>query len=482
MTNTLFYMKSLFIMFALLCGCILAKAETRIVSNTNNSGLGSLRAEIDSAQSGDTIRFSPSLIASGTDSIVLTTSISTSKSLTIIGLYNSSDSLILSGGNTSRLFYVFSASHFTLDSLIIQNGFSTSANGGAIYYNIEGNIIIKNCIFRNNRISNNSSSSGGAIWAFTDSSVVLKNCLLTNNSAKLVRGGSGGGAFFQAENVSIEDCTISENNITSLYNSYGAGIAIYFKDELIVANNNISNNSAISNSYNKSHGGGIFAVSAGFSSYPNNSSIISNNTINHNSTLSSYSTSSGAYGGGIYVISDSIVINKNTVNGNSISTSGDALSPSGFAYGGGIYAKSTNLIIISDNEIDSNTVTSTSYKSPRGGGIYAEADSSVIVRNSLISRNKVSTTRVVVAAGGVFAKATYGSVIVDNCKIDSNKVLSSYNVWNRSSFAGGLELFFAKNSTINNNSTFIQNPKIASGVYIFKIKIKEKYYIKKCQL
>lgn len=69
-TYNTFSMKSLLLSIAISLFCFYSNAGTRIVTNTNDTGTGSLRAEIDSAQEGDTIRFSSSLIASGTDSIV----------------------------------------------------------------------------------------------------------------------------------------------------------------------------------------------------------------------------------------------------------------------------------------------------------------------------------------------------------------------------------------------------------------------------
>lgn len=464
-------MKSLFGILTFLFLIFSANAGTWVVTNTNNSGIGSLRAQIDSALNTDTIRFSPSLIATGSDSIVLTSRINISKSLTIIGLYNSSDSLILSGGGTNQIFYITNTSFFTLDSLIFQNGKGISSNGGAVYFNIDGDITIFNCIFRNNQITNTSSSTHGAgFYALTDSAIYLKNSQLIGNFALQARGSIGGGALLQGKNITIENCLIKNNSITSLFNSAGGGIAAFFKDNLIVSDNEFISNEAKSTSFNISNGGGLFASSSGSFALPSNSCLITNNLFTHNSTLSSYSTSSGAAGGGIYVISNQIIISNNYIKGNSIYTNGDLLAPSAFARGGGIFAKSTNQIQILDNEIDSNIVTSVAYKSPAGGGIYAEADSTVVIRNTKVTRNQVTTTRVTASGGGIFAQATNGEVTIENCIIDSNTVFSTYNVWNRTSLGGGIDMFFAGkstiiNSTISNNS--VETPHLSAGGGVF---------------
>ena len=74
---------------------------TVTVTNTNDSGTGSLRASIASATAGDTIRFSQSLIAGGNATIDLTSVIIINKSLVVKGLYNSADTLFISSGNRS---------------------------------------------------------------------------------------------------------------------------------------------------------------------------------------------------------------------------------------------------------------------------------------------------------------------------------------------------------------------------------------------
>jgi len=55
-------MKKIFLIFILTCFAVFSYSGTVIVTNTNDSGTGSLRASVALANSGDTIRFSPVLI------------------------------------------------------------------------------------------------------------------------------------------------------------------------------------------------------------------------------------------------------------------------------------------------------------------------------------------------------------------------------------------------------------------------------------
>ena len=96
-------------------------ANTITVVNKNNSGAGSLRDAITNSASSDTIRFSPSLIATGSDTIKLSTEIITLNNLVIKGLYNSIDTLYISGKSTNRIF-TLQGTNLTLDSLVLING------------------------------------------------------------------------------------------------------------------------------------------------------------------------------------------------------------------------------------------------------------------------------------------------------------------------------------------------------------------------
>src|SRR5690348_10989530 len=82
------------------CGALSVSGETLTVTNTNDSGPGSLRDAIAVANSGDTIDFS----ATGT--ITLGSTLTIAKDLTISG--PGASSLAISGNNLVRVFYASS--------------------------------------------------------------------------------------------------------------------------------------------------------------------------------------------------------------------------------------------------------------------------------------------------------------------------------------------------------------------------------------
>ncbi len=70
----------------LILGVTTAKATTIEVQNTNDSSAGSLRQAVLDANDLDTIRFNSALIASGSNTISLTSEIAFSKELVFKGL------------------------------------------------------------------------------------------------------------------------------------------------------------------------------------------------------------------------------------------------------------------------------------------------------------------------------------------------------------------------------------------------------------
>lgn len=197
-------------------GISTVSANTITVSNTNNSGSGSLRAAVASATDGDTIDFSVTGI------ITLSTEITLSKTLTIIG--PGADQLSISGGSSSQIFYV-SASGKTviIKKLTLTNGRGGAhsvnisgfdfTGGGAIFH-AAGTLQVVSCEITNNSSSaGNGSTSfdyGGGIAAF--SNLTISNCLFTGNS---ISGSAGikGGALntFQSLTLNITNTTFYSN-------------------------------------------------------------------------------------------------------------------------------------------------------------------------------------------------------------------------------------------------------------------------------
>ena len=200
---------------SLICSFTLT-ANTVMVTNTNNSGAGSLRTAMQSTvQNGDTIRFDPALIAGGDATITLLTPIFTTKDITIIGLYNNTATLYISGGATSQ---IFSINHLntsapqrslTLDSLVFIN--ATAQRGTHLMFT-GNNLTIKNSILRDGV----SILEGGSIH-FT--SIALTSTLDIDNSEFYDNESESGGAIFTngVRNVTVNNSKFHHNEALTHY-------------------------------------------------------------------------------------------------------------------------------------------------------------------------------------------------------------------------------------------------------------------------
>ena len=81
-------------------------------------------------------------IASGSDTILLTSEIAFNKNLVFKGLYNTTDTLFVSGNNTTRIFNVNLSSsagkNLVLDSMVLVNGNATTTDDGGAVKFIDG--------------------------------------------------------------------------------------------------------------------------------------------------------------------------------------------------------------------------------------------------------------------------------------------------------------------------------------------------------
>ena len=101
-------------------------AATITVTNTNDSGLGSLRHALAIANDGDAITFAV------TGSIVLTTGeLLVNKSIAISG--PRVGNLVVDGNASSRVFHIASDQSVSIAGLTVRNGIATTNDGGGIY-------------------------------------------------------------------------------------------------------------------------------------------------------------------------------------------------------------------------------------------------------------------------------------------------------------------------------------------------------------
>ena len=343
---------------ALCIAALSVHATTIIVTNTNDSGPGSLRGAIAAASDGDTIQFDPALKG---QTITLTSGeLFINNNLTITGPGPSQLTVKRStaGGTPAfRIFHILQHT-VTIEGLSITNGLALALGG-------------------------NSPDAGGGIFCDDEESnnerlaVTVSNCVISGNTAGGPTGfGGGGGISFGAINgfapstLMVNNCTISSNSCKG-YN--GGGIYIDVRDttgmsSVTIANCTISGNSA------DRLGGGIH----------NAGDIVAAVLTISNSTLSGNTAT--FFGGGIYNDGDfggraALRINNSTLSGNS-ANSGGAIYNTGSHFGGTATLDIGNTILNSGPRggtlfNDGGTVTSHGYNlssDDAGGNLNGPGD------------------------------------------------------------------------------------------------------------
>jgi len=305
-------------------------ANIMVVTNTNDSGPGSLRQALVDANDGDTID------ATGVSGTILLTSgeLQIDHNVTING--PGAGSLEVNGNATFTVFQNI-ASNVTIFGLTI-----TNSNWGIFNYGgliVSDSSIVNNAgggIFNDGRHSTvtltiiNSAvngNGGGGIFSYNTTQTV-SNCTVSGNhgggifnyATVVPPNGYASGSLKYVPNSSVgtltvNNCTISSNQGSGITNS-----STNVSADLVVSNCTISGNSA-------DNGGGISNTASGFNGGSSAASV-SNTTLSGNSATKD--------GGGIYNHSEgnsqaaaSLSLMNCTLSGNSASGNGGGISNEG---------------------------------------------------------------------------------------------------------------------------------------------------------
>jgi hypothetical protein len=193
-----------------------ARAETIPVTNTNDSGPGSLRQALVDANDGDTID------ATGVSGVIILTSggLLVDKSVTINGA--GADVLAVDGNATNSAFEIGVGETVTISSLAIRNGHGSFGgaitNGGAAVLTIVSSTLTGNtggiggAIFNpgtlniiNSTVSDNSANEGSGVYS-TGASITVSNSTFSGNTA------AAGGGIVNHGALQITNCTFSNNS------------------------------------------------------------------------------------------------------------------------------------------------------------------------------------------------------------------------------------------------------------------------------
>ena len=215
--------------------CLIAlssHAATIIVTNTNDSGAGSLRQAIADAHDGDTVN-------SGISGAIILTSgeLLLDKSITIRG--SGSNNLTVDGNVAGRVLYVSSGVTALISGLTIANGNVQGdevTSGGGIY-NDHATVALEKCTVRDNYAG----WGGGGIYNNSGTLILTDSTISGNWAAAPLSVGDGGGIYNEAGTLTVSNCTISGNGGAAFTRRGGA---IYNSGMVTITNSTFSGNSA----------------------------------------------------------------------------------------------------------------------------------------------------------------------------------------------------------------------------------------------
>jgi hypothetical protein len=276
---------------ALLFGTAQAFAATIDVTANADSGSGSLRAAITTANSTPTEADQISISATGTISL-LTELPPITDETTITGPGPGSLTVQPAASVKIRVFYMNGATAgdtIRIQGLTISNGAPQNfggmpLHGGGVFVDGQGINTLENVV-----ITGSTGASGGGILVLSGATLDVIGSTISNNDA--VDANGEGGGIANSGQLTVKSSTIAGNRVTLALTGTGGGIwmAETGSASTLVSNSTIAGNSV------PSSGGGIYLG--------NGSLFVESSTIARNRSDSD--DVGGQDGGGIYIVPDS---------------------------------------------------------------------------------------------------------------------------------------------------------------------------------
>jgi hypothetical protein len=263
------------------------RGATFTVTFTNDTGPGSLRSAISSANSQagpHIIQFASTGQLAATATISLVTPLPTVvQSVSVVG--RTANPITISGAGRTTLFSFASNTTNTLDKLILANGNGTNYNGTAI--SNAGVLTISSCT-----VSNHILYSGYGAGIFNNGVLTVANSIIQNNTNQF----GWGGAIYNLGILGISTSTIASNATLA-----GIGAGIWNSSNLTAVSSAVIGNYALGGDSGGGGGGGglgggIFTTNG--NACLTNCTIVSNCAVGGRGLWSSDTGDGGGYTGG----------------------------------------------------------------------------------------------------------------------------------------------------------------------------------------
>lgn len=415
-------MKNLLPALALFTFVSVAQSATFTVTFTNDSGPGSLRSAIASANSTagpNVIQFATTGQFASMATISLVTPLPTiTHSTKIVG--RSINPITISGAGQTTLFSYASNTTNSLINLTLVNGYGTNWNGSAI--SNAGVLTVSSCIITNNKLYG---GYGAAI--FNSGTITIGNSTLLNNTNLF----GWGGAIYNVGNLSVSSSLIASNstlagigagiwnssnltaNACSIIGNYalggnssggggggGFGGGIFTTNgNVFVTNCTIALNSAVGGSgfwSNMGNGGGFTAgIGTWYMGVAGNSGGYAGGGASSSMYYYVYPGGSGGFGGGSGAGPNS----GNPTPGGAFGGAGGGAQYSsgmcggGAGLGGAVFIQNGNVIFQNCTVVSNLAVLGIGNNNGQGvgGGIFT-TNATVTFHNTIVAKNSASTT------------------------------------------------------------------------------------------
>ncbi|MFN4256075.1 MAG: choice-of-anchor Q domain-containing protein [Saprospiraceae bacterium] len=415
-----------------LAGAFSVHAATITVTNTNDSGPGSLRAAVAAASPNDMIKFAAA--TNGMPIVLTSGEITISVYLTITG--NGPANTMISGNGMSRIFNINGSPYANIRELALMNG-AVMDNGGAVMASGPGKFFLTNCSLT----SNTAGMSGGAVYV-NGGELTVNGTTISGNTASGAAATQGGGGIYSLGGavVKVQGNSVISGNFANGASGSGGGIFNGAGSDLSVKDATISNNTA------SRAGGGVESNSgAGTKISLNNVTLTNNHTGAtpgnggglHITGMGTTTVTGGmvmgntaaSEGGGLWNGTGLMTVNNVTITGN---TASGAAADNG---GGGLFNAGGTLRVINGTTITNNVANGASGS---GGGILSDLGGNLTVTDCTISGNTASR-----AGGGVEGNGGAGTMLTLK-----NVMLMNNHTGATPGNGGGLHLTGAGNSAI----------------------------------
>jgi len=331
------------------------------------------------------------------------------------------EKIAVSGGGTTRIFFVNGAIDLRLEGLTVANGRTPQNTTGAGLYNGGGNLTIRQCAFVRNGVNAFYYQYGGAIYseggsltildsrfegntatgysagvAVHESVTIIQRSTFLNNHIT-VNGGSGAVFLSTAPSFTIQDSLFISNTATD------GGGAIYSNGPMTLINNTFLGNGTEGDCNGQASCGGAirtngvttienslfsgnYVLHGGAGGVANSGSLtILNTTFSDNTSLNGGAGGAVYHSGGLLSIANSTFWDNHSISGGGVDNHLAALtilnstfSGNSAAYGGGINNQDGTVTIV-NTTIFSNSATT-------GGGIN-HTGGSMVLTNTILAAN-----------------------------------------------------------------------------------------------